>query len=96
MSDVNTIVAKFSNILISAANKSLKKGKTRKEKTNTNKKWFDLDLIKMRKTLDHKGKLFAKYPTDPFVRGNFINIENLITSCVNLNVKSINQILSIN
>ena len=25
----------------------------------------------MRKTLDHKGKLFAKYPTDPFVRGNF-------------------------
>ena len=27
MSDVNTIVANFSNILISAANKSLKKGK---------------------------------------------------------------------
>ena len=71
MTDVNTIVANFSNILISAANKSLKKWKTRKEKTNTNKKWFDLDLIKMRKTLDHKGKLFVKYPSDPFVRGNF-------------------------
>ena len=25
----------------------------------------------MRKTLDHKGKLFAQYPTDPLVRGNF-------------------------
>ena len=25
----------------------------------------------MRMTLDHKGKLFAKYPTDPFVRGIF-------------------------
>ena len=45
MSDVNTIVANFSNILISVAN-SLKKRKTRNEKTNTNKKWFDLDLIK--------------------------------------------------
>ena len=37
MSDVNTIMANFSNILICAANKSFKNRKTRKGKTNKKK-----------------------------------------------------------
>lgn len=71
LSDINNVVAKFSNIIISAANTSLKKRKFRKGNTKKTKKWFDADLIKMKKTLDYKGKLFAKYPNDPLVRGNF-------------------------
>ena len=90
MTDVNTIVANFSNILISAGNKSLKKRKTRKEKTNTNKKWFDLDLIKLRKII--KENFLRSIQVILLLEEIFINIENLIASCVNLNVKSINQI----
>ena len=31
----------------------------------------------MRKTLDHKGALLAKYPNDPFVRGNFFKYRKM-------------------
>ena len=70
-SDINMIVSNFSNVIISAANKSLKKRKISKGKLKKNKKWFDIDLVKMKKTLDYKGKLYAKYPNDPLVRGSF-------------------------
>lgn len=71
ISEINELVTDFSQILISAANKSLRKKTFKKGKVNKNRKWFDLDLIKMRKTLDTKGKLLAKHPNDPLVRGNF-------------------------
>ena len=48
-SDINTIVSNFSNVIISAANKYLKKRKISKGKLKKNKKWFDIDLVKMKK-----------------------------------------------
>ena len=75
--EVNDIVDKFSEILYSAGNKCLRKKKIRKSKFKRNKKWFDLDLLKMRKTLDFKGKQFAKYPNDPIVRGSFYRYRKL-------------------
>ena len=68
---VNDIVDKFSDILYKAGNKFLRKKKVKNGKFKKNKKWFDLDLMKMRKTLDAKGRLYAKNPNDPMIRGNF-------------------------
>lgn len=71
-SDVNAIVTDFRDVLIAAANVSLKKRvRKRGVKKIKPQKWFDNDLFKMRKTLDFKGKLLIKYPSDPLVRGNF-------------------------
>ena len=80
---VNDIVDKFSDILYTAGNKSLRKKKVKNGKFKKNKKWFDLDLMKMMKTLDSKGRLYAKNPNDPMIRGNFLNTERFTVSCVN-------------
>ena len=75
--EVNDSVDKFSDILYRAGNKCLKKKKMRKGTLQINKKWFDLDLIKMRKALDLKGKQFVKYPNDPVVRESFFRHRKL-------------------
>ena len=66
----------FKDLLLSAANISLKK-KTANGKKSKNKKRFYSDLNKMRKTLDHKGKLLAKYPNDPFIKGSFFKYRKI-------------------
>ena len=56
---------------------SLKKTKVKKSKTCDKRKWFNSDLYKIRKTLDFKGKLLTKYPSEPLVRGNFFKYRKI-------------------
>ena len=76
-SDIKSIVGNFKEILLHAANMSLKKTKVKKGKTCDKRKWFNSDLYKMRKTLDYKGKLLTKYPSDPLLRGNFFKYRKI-------------------
>ena len=71
MLDINYVVTKVKELLLSVANVSLMEKKLTKGRINKHRKWFNSDLHKMRKTFDHKGKLMAKYPSDPLVRGSF-------------------------
>ena len=62
----------FSEIIISAATKSLKRKKLRKNKSKyKNKKWFTPSLRQMRFNLINYGKVFSKYPRDPQVRNHY-------------------------
>ena len=70
-SDINSVVTNFKETLLTALKVSLKQRKISKSNNINRRKWFKSDLYKMRKTLDYKGKLLAKYPSDPHVRGNF-------------------------
>ena len=52
-----------------------------KEASNI-KKWYDCELYKMRRMLDQKGYLYAKCPSDPFVRGSYYKFRKLyVKSC---------------
>ena len=73
---INSAVKNFKDLLLSAASISLKK-KMVNGKKSKNKKWFNSDLNKMRKTFDHKGKLLAKYPNDPFIKGSFFKYRKI-------------------
>ena len=44
--------------------------------------------MKMRKTLDAKGKLYAKNQNDPMIMGNFLNTERYTVSCVSSSVNN--------
>ncbi len=69
---VNNAVCHLNNIVSMAADRSLKKSnKTKRKNKNKNKKWFDADLIKMRRKVDQKGNLLSKFPSDPSIRNSF-------------------------
>ncbi|CAG2186734.1 unnamed protein product [Mytilus edulis] len=84
-SDSQNMTLKLNDIICEAADKSLKQilpktPNSLKSNTKTIKKqpkWFDFSLIKMRKQLDDKEKLFKKYNNDPIVRGNFFSFLKL-------------------
>ncbi|CAG2216007.1 unnamed protein product [Mytilus edulis] len=84
-SDSQNMTLKLNDIICEAADKSLKQilpktPNSVKSNTKTIKKqpkWFDFSLIKMRKQLDDKEKLFKKYNNDPIVRGNFFSFLKL-------------------
>ena len=76
-SDVYEAVNRLENILITAANKSLKRRTAPKRKSKRPNPWFDLELGKMRKELDYKNYLLCTYPNDPIVRGNFFKFRKL-------------------
>ena len=40
-----------------------------------NQKWFDLNLKKMRTNLINYGKMFSKYPKDPYIRNHFYKLQ---------------------
>lgn len=71
---INSAINDFNDILLTAAEKSLKKRKTvtkQKRKKVKDKPWQDDDLKKTKRDLDHKLILMQKYSKDPIVRGNF-------------------------
>lgn len=51
--------------------KSLKKNK---KITTKNKKWFDNDLRSSRQNLINFGKVYTKYPKDPYVKNHFYKL----------------------
>jgi hypothetical protein len=68
--EINNAATELANIIISAANKSLKRRNfTKNKKKNKNKKYFDTDLQILRKNLTNYGKYFSKYPCDLRIRG---------------------------
>lgn len=44
-------------------------------RTSTHKKWFDLDLAKIRKHLRERATLLSKFPNNPLLRGPFFQIK---------------------
>jgi hypothetical protein len=73
-SSVDTACSDLTNIILSAAKISLRQKKPIPNSKHRNKKWFDADLVKMRKNLINNAKHFAKQPKDPFVRGRFFKL----------------------
>ena len=73
--EINNAATELANIIISAANKSLKRRNfTKNKKKNKNKKYFDTDLQILRKNLTNYGKYFSKYPCDPRIRGHYYKL----------------------
>ena len=77
-SSTDTLIGKLENIIIATADISLrKKCKKKSKKRHNPKKWYDYELYNMRRKLDQKGFLYAKYPCDPFVRGSYYKFRKL-------------------
>jgi hypothetical protein len=73
--EINNAATELANIIISAANKSLKRRNfTKNKKKNKSKKYFDTDLQILRKNLTNYGKYFSKYPCDPRIRGHYYTL----------------------
>ena len=66
-------VDSFNDIIYTVCSKSLQKI-NRQEKSKRklkSKKWFDHDLMKMRREMLRKSSLLPKFPNDPIIRGSF-------------------------
>ena len=76
-------VASFNDIIYTACSKSLKKiNRQKKSKRKLkSKKWFDHDLMKMRKEMLRKSSLFSKFPNYPIIRGSFFKFMKLYSRC---------------
>ena len=67
--------AELTNIIYSVASRSLKRRKVNNKNFNqTHKKWFNLDLKKMRTNLIDYGKVYSRYPKDPFIKNHFYKL----------------------
>ena len=74
---VDRAAAELTEIILQAANASLKRRKTSKSSTsisNKNKKWFDKDLKKLRFNLIEYGKIYSKYPKDVYVKNHYYKL----------------------
>ena len=70
--DINRKAQDLTDILLSTAKISLYKPKYKKRKSYRKRnKWFDNDLFKMRSNLISLGKLYAKFPNDPYIKGKY-------------------------
>ena len=79
---VDQLFTKLTDIIITAADMSLRKKQGKNRKGRKSKKWFDGDLYKMRKLLDQKGHLYATHPNDPYIRGSFYKLRKMyVKSC---------------
>jgi hypothetical protein len=70
---VDDASAELSNIFISAASISLKRG-TKSKKSAKDKKWHNTDLKSLRRKLINYGKVYSKFPHDPLVRGHYFKL----------------------
>ena len=72
VTNINTAASELANIFTNAADISLKKSKILKQITTKSKKWFDNDLRSNRQNLINFGKVYTKYPKDPYVKKKVI------------------------
>lgn len=72
-SDIDTCCSNFENIILSVADKTLRKPKVYSKK-KTHHKWFDKDLHILRSRLLNKGKLMSKFPFDPGIKGSYFKL----------------------
>ena len=79
-SSTEILVDKLENIIIATADFSLRKKVLRI--INLLKSGTTLSFIKCADYLDQKGHLYAKYPSDPFIRGSYYKFRKLyVKSC---------------
>lgn len=72
---INNAADKISKTFITAADKSLRKARYKSnQKKQQQNNWFDNDLKKMKLNLLNYGKVYSKFPTDPFVRNHFYKL----------------------
>ena len=72
---IDNAAAELSNVIIKAADKSLRKSKNKPIKTNKKMyKWFDVDLKNMRRSLINYGKIYSKFPKDPTVKNHYYKL----------------------
>lgn len=71
---VNDAAVELSDILLLAAEKSLKTRKPKKKGKQKHKKYFDSELYSMRKNLTDYGQIYTRYPNDPKVRGHYYKL----------------------
>ena len=65
----------LTNIILQAANNSLKRRKVTKNKNRPrNKKWFDCDLKQTRHNLINYGKIYSKFPKDTAVKNHYYKL----------------------
>lgn len=70
--NINSVLEDFNIIMRLAGSLSLKLSKKKKGKIKPkDNKWHDCDLKQLRKKVDYKGSLYAKFPNDPIIRGSF-------------------------
>lgn len=73
--DIDICCSNFENIILSAADKTLRRPKTcSKSGKKINQKWFDADLQILRSRLLSKGRLMSKFPFDPGIKGNYYKL----------------------
>ena len=69
--DIDTCCSNFEDIIISVADKTLRKpGKTQSKRV-TNQKLFDKDLYTLRNRLLNKGKLMSNFPFNRGIKGSY-------------------------
>ena len=74
LTEINNASAKLTQIFTDAADISLKKRRKPNKHKPKNKNWFDTDLKSMRYNLISYGKVYSKYPKDPFVKNHFYRL----------------------
>ena len=68
---IQTAVDKFHDIVMVAANASLRTKRLRKQRARPHKEWFGSDLKRLKREVESAGRLLCMYPRDPFIRGNY-------------------------
>ena len=74
---INNAVTQFQSILITTANKSLRRKRSLGKKTPRNKPWFDGSLISLKKQVDKKAQLLSYYPFNPVVRNSYYRLRKI-------------------
>ena len=72
--------------------KILKQVKGVSYRKSKNKKWFDFDLIKIRRERLRKDALYSRYPNGPAIRGSFWNIENFTAAAIKRSAKNLKRL----
>lgn len=68
---IQTATDKIHSIFQKVCRVSLHQKRKKKKKSSTDKKWFDNELVHMKKLVNEKAELMSKYPKDPIIRGSF-------------------------
>ena len=91
--DIDYCLNKYNTIMHLAGSMSLKLCKKKKTKrVSSNKKWHDTDLKKMRYSLDNKGKMYAKFPNDPVIRGSLYKLQREYSKLCKKSLENLNWI----
>ena len=88
--NVNTAANELTNIILSAAKRSLNRNK-QKPKNPKNKIWFNSDLRKKRKQLTDYARVFAQHPYDRQVRDHFFKLRKEYSKSTKLESRKYKQ-----